>query len=99
MPGWWVEPQGGTCECAYVLVSETENVCVCVCVCVCLLQVARVLELWAHRGLLGYGPVVARGMPDHDTESLNRQQTKRRRVDIGVKRTVGISSSSSGSAA
>ncbi|CDR00618.1 unnamed protein product, partial [Oncorhynchus mykiss] len=28
-------------------------------------------------------------MPDHDSDSLLSRQTKRRRVDIGVKRTVG----------
>ncbi|KAM9495387.1 prospero homeobox protein 1-like [Clarias gariepinus] len=31
-------------------------------------------------------------MPDHDSESLLNRQTKRRRVDIGVKRTVGSTS-------
>ncbi|XP_061126780.1 prospero homeobox protein 1-like isoform X1 [Syngnathus typhle] len=36
-------------------------------------------------------------MPDHDSDSLLNRQTKRRRVDIGVKRTVGSSSSSSSS--
>uniref|UniRef100_I3K7A5 Prospero homeobox 1a n=2 Tax=Oreochromis TaxID=8139 RepID=I3K7A5_ORENI len=33
-------------------------------------------------------------MPDHDSDSLLNRQTKRRRVDIGVKRTVGSTSSS-----
>ncbi|XP_066533485.1 prospero homeobox protein 1-like [Hoplias malabaricus] len=31
-------------------------------------------------------------MPDHDSESFLNRQTKRRRVDIGVKRTVGSTS-------
>lgn len=31
-------------------------------------------------------------MPDHDSTALLRRQTKRRRVDIGVKRTVGTAS-------
>ncbi|XP_028809229.1 prospero homeobox protein 1-like isoform X2 [Denticeps clupeoides] len=34
-------------------------------------------------------------MPDHDHEFLLNRQTKRRRVDIGVKRTVGTSAASS----
>uniref|UniRef100_A0A665TGY8 Prospero domain-containing protein n=1 Tax=Echeneis naucrates TaxID=173247 RepID=A0A665TGY8_ECHNA len=33
-------------------------------------------------------------MPDHDSDSLLNRQTKRRRVDIGVKRTVGSTASS-----
>ncbi|XP_068199116.1 prospero homeobox protein 1-like isoform X2 [Antennarius striatus] len=33
-------------------------------------------------------------MPDHDSDSLLNRQTKRRRVDIGVKRTVGNTASS-----
>uniref|UniRef100_A0A3Q3IQY6 Prospero domain-containing protein n=1 Tax=Monopterus albus TaxID=43700 RepID=A0A3Q3IQY6_MONAL len=33
-------------------------------------------------------------MPDHDSDSLLNRQTKRRRVDIGVKRTVGSTGSS-----
>lgn len=33
-------------------------------------------------------------MPDHDSDSLLNRQTKRRRVDIGVKRTVGSIASS-----
>ncbi|XP_068433695.1 prospero homeobox protein 1-like [Clinocottus analis] len=37
-------------------------------------------------------------MPDHDSESLLNRQTKRRRVDIGVKRTVGSTASSSAAA-
>uniref|UniRef100_A0A8C2X9T7 Prospero homeobox 1a n=1 Tax=Cyclopterus lumpus TaxID=8103 RepID=A0A8C2X9T7_CYCLU len=32
-------------------------------------------------------------MPDHDSDSLLNRQTKRRRVDIGVKRTVGNTAS------
>nr|XP_015802788.2 prospero homeobox protein 1 [Nothobranchius furzeri]XP_015802789.2 prospero homeobox protein 1 [Nothobranchius furzeri] len=32
-------------------------------------------------------------MPDHDSDSLLNRQTKRRRVDIGVKRTVGSAAS------
>ncbi|KAM3861642.1 prospero homeobox protein 1-like [Diretmus argenteus] len=33
-------------------------------------------------------------MPDHDSDSLLSRQTKRRRVDIGVKRTVGSTATS-----
>lgn len=33
-------------------------------------------------------------MPDHDSDSFLNRQTKRRRVDIGVKRTVGSTASS-----
>ncbi|XP_077566891.1 prospero homeobox protein 1-like [Stigmatopora nigra] len=38
-------------------------------------------------------------MPDHDSESLLNRQTKRRRVDIGVKRTVGGPASSAAATA
>uniref|UniRef100_A0AAQ4NYN9 Prospero domain-containing protein n=1 Tax=Gasterosteus aculeatus aculeatus TaxID=481459 RepID=A0AAQ4NYN9_GASAC len=34
-------------------------------------------------------------MPDHDSDSLLNRQTKRRRVDIGVKRTVGTNDTES----
>uniref|UniRef100_A0A7N8WLH3 Prospero homeobox 1 n=1 Tax=Mastacembelus armatus TaxID=205130 RepID=A0A7N8WLH3_9TELE len=37
-------------------------------------------------------------MPDHDSDSLLNRQTKRRRVDIGVKRTVGSTASSTAAA-
>uniref|UniRef100_A0A8C7Y0G1 Prospero homeobox 1a n=1 Tax=Oryzias sinensis TaxID=183150 RepID=A0A8C7Y0G1_9TELE len=37
-------------------------------------------------------------MPDHDSDSLLNRQTKRRRVDIGVKRTVGSTTSSTAAA-
>ncbi|KAL3052520.1 prospero homeobox protein 1-like [Trematomus bernacchii] len=37
-------------------------------------------------------------MPDHDSDSLLNRQTKRRRVDIGVKRTVGSAASSTAAA-
>ncbi|KAM9840509.1 prospero homeobox protein 1-like [Aulostomus maculatus] len=37
-------------------------------------------------------------MPDHDSDSLLNRQTKRRRVDIGVKRTVGSTASSTATA-
>ncbi|KAI5094568.1 prospero homeobox protein 1 [Silurus meridionalis] len=45
-------------------------------------------EPWPLRN----GSIVSPGMPDHDSESLLNRQTKRRRVDIGVKRTVGSTS-------
>lgn len=38
------------------------------------------------------GLLIVPGMPDHDSESFLNRQTKRRRVDIGVKRTVGSTS-------
>uniref|UniRef100_A0A668ASL1 Prospero homeobox 1a n=1 Tax=Myripristis murdjan TaxID=586833 RepID=A0A668ASL1_9TELE len=37
-------------------------------------------------------------MPDHDSDSLLSRQTKRRRVDIGVKRTVGSTTASAAAA-
>nr|XP_061842950.1 prospero homeobox protein 1-like [Nerophis lumbriciformis]XP_061842951.1 prospero homeobox protein 1-like [Nerophis lumbriciformis] len=37
-------------------------------------------------------------MPDHDSDSLLNRQTKRRRVDIGVKRTVGSAVSAAATA-
>uniref|UniRef100_A0A3B3YD20 Prospero domain-containing protein n=1 Tax=Poecilia mexicana TaxID=48701 RepID=A0A3B3YD20_9TELE len=37
-------------------------------------------------------------MPDHDSDSLLNRQTKRRRVDIGVKRTVGSTASATAAA-
>ncbi|XP_017278829.1 prospero homeobox protein 1 [Kryptolebias marmoratus] len=38
-------------------------------------------------------------MPDHDSDSLLNRQTKRRRVDIGVKRTVGSTASAAAATA
>ncbi|XP_057679590.1 prospero homeobox protein 1-like [Corythoichthys intestinalis] len=38
-------------------------------------------------------------MPDHDSDSLLNRQTKRRRVDIGVKRTVGSAASAAAATA
>lgn len=43
---------------------------------------------------MGNGPVEAPEMPDHDTGFHLNRQTKRRRVDIGVKRIVSSSASS-----
>ncbi|XP_028295792.1 prospero homeobox protein 1-like [Gouania willdenowi] len=37
-------------------------------------------------------------MPDHDSDSFLNRQTKRRRVDIGVKRTIGSTASSAAAA-